>query len=315
MNDFIINVNSKSPGVTQDGFGTILVLSDKEDIDFTVIHDLSDVKIKDESTNKLLETIFNQKPRPRKVFLIGKVDGNLTEVLDEALDVTSDFFFIVSTKHDIALAEKVELLEKMYFTTVREVAEIKGDLTNTVAIYHEGDNEYPAEALAVIMSYKVGGKTAKFKKLIGVEPSTVTATEKLVLEKSNIGTYEVIKGIAQTTGAKVLAGEWVDVVLGSYFIKFLAEQRVVELATNVDKIPFNNSGIGMLAGTIGTVMSAGVNQVILDGYAIDYRRAENVTAEEKASRVYNYLTATGELQGAIHGGTININLVYDEVSE
>ncbi len=124
-------------------------------------------------------------------------------------------------------------------------------------------------------------------------------------------------GVLQTTEGKVTNGEYIDVVLGAYFLKFRIEEEAMYLAINTKKIPYSNTGIGMLIGIVDSVFKQGVRQGIIlednDGngvYEINALTREEVSKNDVANRVYNGLEATATLAGAIHSGTFDIVLVY-----
>ena len=186
---------------------------------------------------------------------------------------------------------------------------------NTFVMFHSDVDSYAAEALAVIMSYKVGGRTAKFKTIQGVKAAKITTTEIEELHSNNMFTYAEKLGVLQTTEGKVLSGEYIDIVLGEYWIRFRMEEALQRLALVNDKIPYTNTGIGMIVGECESVLSRAVSQGIVESgqYKVDYRLREEVPSNEVALRKYDYVVWTAMLQGAIHSGQISGILTYDMV--
>lgn len=317
MIDFNIIVNTAKAGVSKAGFGRIAVLSTEVTQEYTILNSLKDLEIaKETETYKIIQTIFSQKPAPKEVILIGEETSTADDILTSLLEQTDDFFFIVTDSPTLILAKTVETMDKMLFTTVRDLDTINSleGLGNTVAFYHKEEGEYPAEALAVIMSYDVGSKSAHFKQLAGVKATQIDSTTIDLILDLGANLYVTKKGENQVTGGTTMDSQWIDVTLGAYWIKFTVDERVMYLALNENKIPYNNRGVGMLAGVVGTVMAEAIERDILDDYIIEYKDVTEISAQEKASRIYNYLVATGQLTGAIHGGDITINLVYEEVA-
>lgn len=167
------------------------------------------------------------------------------------------------------------------------------------------------------MSYKIGGKTAKFKTIQGVKKAKITLTELNKLHENKIFSYVEKLGVLQTSEGKMLSGEYIDVVLGEYWIRFRMEERMQRLAMVEDKIPYTNLGIGMLVGVAELVLSEAVDMGIIEEgqYRVDYKRREEVDSNEVALRKYNYIVWTAMLQGAIHTGQISGILTYDIVNK
>ena len=114
----------------------------------------------------------------------------------------------------------------------------------------------------------------------------------------------------------MLSGEYIDVILGEYWIRFRMEERMQRLALTQDKIPYTNRGIGMLVGVAELVLSEAVAMGIVEEgqYRVDYKVREDVDSNEVALRKYNYILWTAMLQGAIHTGQISGILTYDIVN-
>lgn len=326
MIDFPVNIERKTVGVSERGFGTILILDNTQDLNYRVIsyEDILDLD-SNSKLYKIATRLFMQKPVPQEVAIFGKL-GSAEDALRAILEENSDWFYLTCTDNSIeaikAMSELIVVNNKMYAVTVNDYSEavkISEVFDNTFVMFHDDSDSYVAEGLAVIMSYNVGGKTAKFKNVIGVKAANVTLTELQELEDRNIFTYVEKLGVLQTTEGKVLSGEYIDIVLGEYWIRFRMEEELQRLALINDKIPYTNLGIGMIVGAVDRVLTRAVDQgIIEDGqYKIDYKLREDVASNEVALRKYNYVSWTAMLQGAIHTGQISGVVTYDiqEVSE
>lgn len=320
--DFPVNIQKKTVAVSERGFGTILILDSKKDIDFKYV-DSDSLKGLDGAVLDIAKRLFMQKPQPQKVAIFGKA-GTIDAAFNAALEANSDFFFVVATDNATEsikkLAELAQVHNKIYGVTVNSIAEAKklyNEVSeNTFVMYHDDKKAYAAEAMTVIMSYKVGGKTAKFKTIQGVKAAKLSITELNELHANNIFTYVEKLGVLQTTEGKVLSGEYIDIVLGEYWIRFKMEEALQRLALVNDKIPYTNVGIGMIVGACEAVLSRAVDQGIVEKgqYKVDYKLREDVPSNDVALRKYDYVVWTAMMQGAIHTGQISGILTYDPVN-
>lgn len=322
--DFPVNITRKTVAVSERGFGTILILDTETDRDFTFISDKQVQQLEEGKAKKIATRLFMQKPQPQRVAIIGKV-GKGGEVFDKAIEANKDFFFVVCTDNSLetikAISEKCQVNNKVYAVTINDTADIeaigKEVFDNTFVAFHDDENAYLAEGVAVIMSYKIGGKTAKFKQVQGVTEANISLTDLYKLHENKIFTYIKKLGVLQTTEGKVLSGEYIDVVLGEYWIRFRMEERMQRLALTNDKIPYTNRGIAMLVSVAEQVLNQAVDMGIIEEgqYRVDYKRREEVDSNEVANRVYNHIIWTAMLQGAIHSGQISGILTYDLVNK
>lgn len=322
--DFPVNIQRKTVGVSERGFGTILIYDPSQDINFMYI---TAENVKEFSTEsklyKIATRLFMQKPQPQEVAVVGK-NGAAVEGFKKVLEENNDFFFVTCTDNSVetikGLSNLCQVNNKVYAVTVNDYEDAKKLFEevydNTFVMYHDDSDSFVAEALAVVMSYKIGGKTAKFKTLQGVKAANVSLTQVNELHKSNLFTYVEKLGVLQTSEGKMLSGEYIDVVLGEYWIRFRMEERMQRLALTQDKIPYTNRGIGMLVGVAELVLSEAVAMGIVEEgqYRVDYKVREDVDSNEVALRKYNYILWTAMLQGAIHTGQISGILTYDIVN-
>ncbi|WP_322630316.1 DUF3383 family protein [Aedoeadaptatus coxii] len=323
--DFPVNIQRKTVGVSERGFGTILIFDPSQNINFKYI---TAENVKEFSTEskvyKLASRLFMQKPQPQEVAVVGK-SGTAVEGFKKVLEETNDFFFLTCTDNSVetikGLSNLCQVNNKVYAVTVNDYEDAKKLFEevydNTFVMYHDDSDSFVAESLAVVMSYKVGGKTAKFKTLQGVKAADVSTTQVKELHKSNLFTYVEKLGVLQTSEGKMLSGEYIDVILGEYWIRFRMEERMQRLALTQDKIPYTNRGIGMLVGVAELVLTEAVAMGIVEEgqYRVDYKVREDVDSNEVALRKYDYILWTAMLQGAIHTGQISGILTYDVVNK
>ena len=321
--DFPVNITRKTVAVSERGFGTILILDTETEREYEVLSPEGIKDLGEGKAHKLAQRLFMQKPQPQEVAIFGKV-GSAEEAFEGALEVNSDFFFVTCTDNSAeaigALSNQCQVNNKIYAVTINDIEEAKaleGVGDNTFVAYHDKADAYLAEGLAVVMSYKIGGKTAKFKQIQGVDEAEISLTDLKELEKKNIFTYIKKLGVLQTTEGKMLSGEYIDIVLGEYWIRFRMEERMQRLALTQDKIPYTNRGIGMLVSVAEQVLNQAVDMEIIEAgqYRVDYRKREDVPSNDVALRKYDYIVWTAMLQGAIHSGQISGILTYDLVNK
>ena len=321
--DFPVKITRKSVEVSERGFGTILILDTEIERKFEVLTPEGVEKLGKGKAYKLAQRLFMQKPQPQEVAIFGKV-GSAEEVFKAVIELNRDFFFVVCTDNSIdtikGLSNLCRTYNKIYAVTVNDLDQAKGisgDFANTFVGFHNDPDSYLAEGLAVIMSYKVGGKTAKFKKIVGVKEAEISLSDLKELEGKNIFTYVKKLGALQTTEGKMLSGEYIDIVLGEYWIRFRMEERMQRLAMTQDKIPYTNRGIGMLVSVAEQVLNQAVDMDIIEAgqYKVDYKKREDVPSVDVENRRYDYIVWTAMLQGAIHSGQISGVLTYDLVNK
>lgn len=321
--DFPVNITRKTVAVSERGFGTILILDTETERKYEVLSPEGVEKLGKGKAHNLAQRLFMQKPQPQEVAIFGKV-GSAEEAFKGALEVNNDFFFVVCTDNSAeaidALSNQCQVTNKIYAVTVNDLEQakaIKGVGDNVFVGFHNNPEAYLAEGLAVVMSYKIGGKTAKFKQIQGVDEANISLTDLKELEKKNIFTYIKKLGVLQTTEGKMLSGEYIDIVLGEYWIRFRMEERMQRLALTQDKIPYTNRGIGMLVSVAEQVLNQAVDMEIIEAgqYKVDYRKREDVPSNDVALRKYDYIVWTAMLQGAIHSGQISGYLTYDLVNK
>lgn len=322
--DFPVVISRKTVGVSERGFGTILILDNKAEKAWEIIDEAKASSLSG-AIGKIAQRIYMQKPAPFEVAVFGKT-GTAKEALTAVLDEHGgDFFWLVCTDNTTesikALSELAQVNNKIYAVTVNTVVNAKAvkaiESDNTFIMFHDDVDSYVAEALTVVMSHNVGGRTAKFKKIQGVREASISATDEADLLKSNIFTYRRKLGVLQTTEGKCKSGEYIDIVLGEYWIRFRMEEALQRRALVEDKIPYTDRGIAMLVAECEKVLKRAVDQGIVEAkqYKIDYVSRADAPVNDVSNRVYNGIKWVALLQGAIHTGVISGVLTYDMVNE
>lgn len=325
--DFPVHIQRKTVAVSERGFGTILVVDNTKDIDYELVdYDYVNKVDPEGKLYKLLVRLFAQKPQPQQVAVYGKAGASTAEAVKELLNGgRTDWFWLVTTDNSVEtikeLSELAQTNSKLYAVTVNSFEDCKtlyDELyENTFVDYHDDPEAYSAEGTAVIMSYKIGAKTAKFKEVKGVKRANVSDTQIKDLHEHGINTYVEKLGVLQRSEGLVLSGEYLDIILSEYWIRFKMEERILRASVVNDKIPYTNTGIGILVGVVRGVLEEAITQgIVVPGQIrIDYKKREEVDANEVALRKYDHIVWAVQLQGAIHQGIISGVLTYDMVNE
>lgn len=331
--DFVVNINDRSKGVSEQGFGLVLALDTENTIPYRVVSsagellDIEEVTV-ESKIYKIVQKIFMQKPSPQEVAVYGSVSASPTEMetaLNELLDSqNNDWFSLVTTDNVDESITKLSAWalanNKIYYVTTQSlVIGAQVESKNTFIMYHNDPGDFVAEGLAAVMSVALpGSTTAKFEEIQGSRPANISLTEFKQLEKDNVSTYIRAKGRNYVSEGKTADGSYLDIVLGGYFIKFRLEEALLLLALNNKKIGYSDRGIGMQVAEIETVMKTATRQGIIlteNGkgvYTITALRRSEMAKNKIANRVYDGASVVAVIDGAIHTGEVNIDLVLSE---
>ena len=147
----------------------------------------------------------------------------------------------------------------------------------------------------------VGSHAWQYKALIGATPADLTTSEREKLANKNVNYYASAKGANICQGAKVLGGEWIDVVRGIDFINARICENHLALQISVLKIPYNNAGIIMVVGNLEATLQAAAAQGIIDAetIVITYKTVEEISALDRARRALPDVNWSAKVTGAV----------------
>ena len=330
--DFVVNITKLTKAVSQRGFGTILILSTEKEHPYTLYNDIATLSsdfVAGTKTHKIVSRIFGQSPAPQEVAVVGMdyglLEGTPTDLVDfitEIVDKHSDWFFLTCDNNEKeiikALSGFIDTQDKMYFATTQDLTMASQlESENTAIYYHNDEDAYLAEGMASYFATAlVGGTTGKFKSVQGVLAADVGATELAQLHEDSCQTYVRKMGVLQTTEGRTTSGEYIDVVMGSFWIQFKMEEELAYLSINTPKIPYSNTGIALLISVVDKVLKrATLQDIVLEEddkgvYTIEYITRQDTSKNDVANRVYDGIKWTATLSGAIHTGVISGALVY-----
>lgn len=326
IRDFIVNISRLTKPVERaSDFGTVLIMDTEGAKEFTEYKSLDLLKVDYADTTdvyKMAKTIFEQDVKPVKVAVGGVTDVTavtpvmVTDFLDANLD--RDWFALTCVDNTdafiTALVTWADTKEKMYFATSQsKTAPSLKESDNAVVLYHETAGNYIAEGLAsYLMTAPMGGVTAKFKKINNVTVSSISDTDLAELHSINGGTYVTKFGLPQTSEGKTTSGEWIDVVLGSFYIKREMEKDLAILAYNTPKLSYDSQGISLMVGVVEKRLSQASDIGVIGKdasgnplYSVSFITREETSLTDISNRQYSGLSWTAQISGAIHDGTIN----------
>lgn len=300
----------------------------------------------DSEAYKAATVAFSQSPAPSElVIYVRKKSEEAYEDIAVALSTAlsqKPFYGIHLTSfkeaNDIAAmvawAEANEKLACFEYTDIDNMPVKNTNYNRTYAMFSgladgygtEGqpaENKYAALALmAKCFGYEPGTETWDTKELSVIVPSALSANQKKTLESENINVLLRYGGCNVNKGGAVLSGEWIDVIRFRDWLKNRIQLNVFNVIKLNTKVPFEDSGIGMIEGAIDEALSKGqeiggicktsfdANDNEIPGYTIIVPSAGDLTESERASRKLTGVKWSAKLSGAIHAVEIGGNLTF-----
>lgn len=321
LNDFIVNITLAQLPDKSAPFGKILIVTDDVDKVYTTYADLAAVLVDFADTTdtyKMAAQLFAQTPAPDGIAVLGDstiLPADLTALLTANINQDFTVFYCTNAEDTFiaALSTWAESNERFYAATTQNKALIKSDIRHAFVGYHSVAGDYMIEKLVTYMLVRpIGSVVGKFKTLVDTAESVVTDAELATLHSNYLGTYIKDMGVLQTTQAQTQSGEYTDVVLGALWIKLEMEAGLRNLALTTGKIPYTNAGIALLKDVaIKVLQQAADNGILLldeSGnavYTISSLTREETTVSDRTDRVYNGISWTATLAGAIESATIS----------
>lgn len=297
---------------------------------------------------------FSQTPRPREVY-IAIIDVEVAEggsiqqqkavdVLNTALG-TSGWYCICPVGIDSdEVAEVIQWTE----TQNKICGYIEDDPDSPIVetgLYYRSfafypkvtedqlDDDVPVEnkygmaaAIAVkAMHYHAGEETWALKSLASITPSKLSSTFISKLSAANISYVTTVASKNVTMGGKTNGGEWIDVIRFRDWLQNDMQVRVANLLIVNPKIPYTDSGIGlvenqMLASLKDGQKYGGICPTEYNsdgeanyGYVTSVPLASDITSTQKNSRVLENCKFSARLAGAIHLVEITGSLHYENL--
>ena len=148
-----------------------------------------------------------------------------------------------------------------------------------------------------------GSNTWAFKTLSGISMSKYSATQTNNIHNKNGNTYEDLGGSGSTFPGKTVGGEWIDVMQFVDWLEARMRERVFFVHKNSKKIPFTDAGIALIETPVRAQLREGVRVGgLADSPApvVLVQSALSISPNVRAQRVYEGISFTARLAGAIH---------------
>lgn len=184
-------------------------------------------------------------------------------------------------------------------------------------------NKYAALAwMAKCFGYDPGTETWNLKEAASIVPSKLSAAEKKSLTDININRFLRYAGSNTFVGGTMLSGEWIDVIRFRDWLKSEMQTRVFKVLKANKKVPYTDSGIGLIEGAMDAVLKDGqdVGGIVATeydddgnasyGYTVSVPKVSDLTTEDRKSRKLIGCTWSAKLAGAIHLVEINGTLTF-----
>ena len=318
------------------GFGMPLILTTKATaqtaVPYTICSSLDEVETACGSGSgaaKAAALIFAQANKPSKIAVYSTTAVGTAAIAEV---VSKDWRQLILVKGegdettDVAVATYIEATNKLFFTTVADVAALANlkDFTRTVAFFYNlVENETPVQpyAAAALVGETAGRAVGSFtyKNLIirGLAPLVLSDNELGNIHNGGALTVVMKAGDIVTSEGKVCSGEYIDIIDGKDWIIQQIEVRTQQMLNNADKLPYTDTGIAVLENVTANVLQeAFTNGMIAAGedgatplYSVDFKKRSEMSAEARATRAYTGGNFEFTLAGAIHTATIKGELI------
>lgn len=182
--------------------------------------------------------------------------------------------------------------------------------TRTYCMWHEKPEQQFATGAwsGLILPKTIGSATWANKALAGVDKSVLNDTERHAIDGKNGNYYVSLKKIGFTFNGKAASGRFLDITQGIDWFNARLVERYLALLANNDKIPYTDEGADLMRNE-GLAQIAEAGRVgladLAQAYAFDVPRVATQNPNDKTARIFNFMTYSFVLQGAVHKMRIN----------
>jgi hypothetical protein len=212
---------------------------------------------------------------------------------------------------------------------------VSGDTTSLLALfkshgyarsygmYHANAAEYiEAAFLGRLLPLDPGSYTGAYKTLNGISVDLLTPTQSKNVQDKYGTTYELVGGVNMAFEGKSGSGEYFDIIVFADWLVSEIQTNVFYQLVNADKVPFTKGGMisienrilqalktGQDRGGISPLDYASDGKTQIGGYYTEIPALEDISPNDKASRLLQNVKFTAFLAGAIHLVKINGRVV------
>ena len=336
INDIVtVTVINNAKGITHQGFGTMLFITDivPEKFDSKVrLYKSADELLKDGFDDKnhaytAALCYFGQEPSPSELLVAPVQKGeNKTDWSKTLLDISNvnDTWYALATySHDdtdiLELAKLIEAKKRFYCFSSSEASiktEVKTDIfsllnsySRTSGLYSNEDSKFPECGwFGSGMALDAGTATYCFKDIIGITPDNLTSTESSNIDTKNGNTYETIAGVNLTRYGKVTNGNYIDIVMGIDYISSEIQSQILSVLKKNLKLPYTDHGITCIQNQITGVLNTAMSKDIIAKYDVKMPKAQKITPDQKATRKLSEIFINLTMSGAIQH--VDVQIIY-----
>lgn len=190
---------------------------------------------------------------------------------------------------------------------------------HTAIVYNATPTKFPDAAwMGVCFTFDPGEETWKFKTLSGITADNLTSTQRSAAQGKDCNLYVNVGGIDMTQEGVMSSGEYIDVIRGVFWVEARMSERIFSKLVNLPKIPFTNDGIAIVEAEVRAVLENGIRVKLLSNdplpdnerndkspYRIIAPKVNEISTNDKATRLLPDVKFVARLAGAIHKITIN----------
>lgn len=296
--------------------------------EFSELLQMADYYGSDTAEYKMAAAMFAQSPRPTVVAVYSRdVGSNLADVLTAIRSINDTWYALLiadRTKAEIHVAGTWANSNKKLFFGCSDDITILDDRNNDreILVCHTRPEDYPEAAwVGQNLNKAPGSITWKWKQLNGQIAASYDMTELNTIREKNGQTLTEFSGAIIMNEGKTTSGEFIDVIHGQDWVEAMLEADLFKLATDNEKIPFDNDGISQVESVIRARMRIAGNAGIIakavtdeeqkrsdDGeylYTVTVPTRDEVSSQDRGARHLPDVAFSYELAGAIHRITVN----------
>ena len=321
IRDVEVVITRETRAVTQDGFGTPMILATDRNFPYTTFTELSALAEHFEPSSRayqMANRIFGQTPRPVQLAIYGVEFDPDTDLVDDLIlelnkVAEQDFYFLLCDRQEEevirALSNWVDSQKKLYFydtddPTIHETLESD----RTIPFVHKNPLSFPAAGwVGVCAPQPPGSITWKFKTINGIEDPGYSTNEIDAIVESGGNTYVRQGGILHTYDGRTSSGEWIDVIRSMDFVEARIKEEVFRVLVTTPKVRYDSVGIAQIVAAVESVLKSAFMQGIIaaddDGqpmYTVTAPKRSEIPANMRAQRILPDVNFTFTLAGAVH---------------
>lgn len=184
--------------------------------------------------------------------------------------------------------------------------------TRVAGCYHHAPDQFFSAAWAgKVLPSNPGSESWKFHKLVGVETTNLTSTQRTNLTNRKANTVETVYGYPFTVEGTTADGGFLDTTRGIDWLDDDMSKAVLEVklkaAAAGGKVPYTDDGIATIVGAVRGSLARGVKRGVLvaGSTTVTAPLLADIDAADKAARRLPDVKFTATLAGAVHKTVID----------